>query len=170
MIPFHSLLLANFGEEFDSVKRKMVLVGELATLAMEIQIATAGTFIFAGEVDHSVDSTNLNTIQSTLTNVTREVEPNQKNQPGANAADMATSFVKQWQQSSAGDVEKKTTSDSIADGPLRSPTSEQTQQKTEASEEALTALEELKLSELLDQWEGGEDRLYRKKVRETIHQ
>ena len=107
----------------------------------------------------------MNTIQSTLTNVTREVDPDQKNQPDANAADMATSFVKQWQQSSAADVGKKTTSDNLADGPLRSPASEQTQKRAETAEEALTASEEEKLSELLDQWEGGEDRLYRKKVR-----
>ena len=164
-MPHHSLLLANFGEEFDSVKRKMILVGELATLGMELQIDAAGLFSFVGKPDRSVDSTNLQTIQTALANLSGEVETVQKGQPGSNAADAASAFVNKWQQSSAGNSSQQSNANYPAGSPLRSLGSEQTREEV-----ALTASDELKLTELLHQWEGGEDRLDRKKVRSRSHE
>ena len=146
----------------------MILVGELATLAMEIQIDKTGTFIFPGKTGHSVDSTNLTTIQSTLSNFNAEVEPAPHRLPNANAADAANSFVKEWEKASATNTAGqpvRVSSGNLAGSPPRSPASTQMPKHLETNEEALSASEELKLAELLDQWEGGEDRLDRKKVR-----
>ena len=71
----------------------MIIVGELATLAMEIYIDKTGNFIFPWKIVHSIDSTNLTTIQTTLSNFdfTGQLQP--KGQATANAADAASSFV-----------------------------------------------------------------------------
>ena len=143
----------------------MILVGELATLAMEIQIDKTGTFLFPGKTGHSVDSTNLTTIQTTLSNFNVEMEPEEKGRPNVNAAAAANSFVKEWEKTSATNAAgHHIESGNLAGSPVRSPASTQMPNALEANEEALSASEELKLSELLDQWEGGEDRLDRKKV------
>ena len=140
----------------------MIIVGELATLAMEIYIDKTGNFIFPWKIVHSIDSTNLTTIQTTLSNFDFEGQLQPKGQTTANAADAASSFVSEWEMTNAGNANKQAGSGYAGGSSPRSPS--RTQQRN-TLEETLAKSEECKLAELLDQWEGGDDRLERKKVR-----
>lgn len=140
----------------------MILVGELASLAMEIQIEKAGGAHFTGKSNHSVTSTNMETIRAALSNHNIEAEPERLSATGSNVADAANAFVRQWELSSSspGITGQQGSPVSTKCAPSKDGSKPQ-----EMHNGSLDASEEAKLADLLNQWEGGEDRLDRKRVR-----
>lgn len=151
---------AIFGDEFERIKRDMITIGEVATLAMEIQIQQR-SILPSFRPEHSVTSMNLETIQKTLVNFNAEFAGSEQGSAKPNAADAATAFVAEWNaiQGTQNGAPSTVVTVNIGEEEVESLTF-----VPEELEEELEAREQEEIAELLDEWEGSEDRLVRKQV------
>lgn len=161
--------VANFGDEFEDVKKDMIVIGELATLAMEIQIQQRSGLLPAALLrpDHSVSSLNLQTIKKSLLNYNRSAETEDA-AAKPNPADAANAFVSQWNSSNNNNAINAGVPSSVVTVGRGEPELDSlTLVAEEPGDDDLGEEEEAEIAEMLDEWEGAEDRLERKKVRIT---
>ena len=157
---------ANFGDEFEKVKKDMIIIGELATLAMEIQIQQRTSMPVSMRPEHSVSSMNLKTIQKTLVNFNADHSTPEQGSTKTNAVDAANRFVAQWNSSNETKTGPPGSVITVGNGDAE--LDSLTFVPEEDVEEDLEVKEQEEIAELLDEWEGAEDRLERKKVRQNI--
>ena len=143
----------------------MIVVGEIAVLAKEIEWKEQGILLQIPSADsgdrQTVTSTNRDTIQAQISKFGGQDEGTSQQRALPNPAEAARSFVLGW---TTGDTGPGQTSSANADQQ-----SESTQSKSEAlqrrpDDEDFRASEQVTIAELLDEWEGSEERLLRKKV------
>lgn len=142
----------------------MITIGELATLAMELQIGQPGLYRFlSSRPEHSVSSVNMQTIKTTLISFNHPSAAADHDTATTNAADAANAFVSQWRGSAANGTGAPGSVIAVNEGSsdIESLTCVPSQDQ---DEDDLAASEQAALAELLDEWEGAEDRLERKQV------
>ena len=141
----------------------MISVGELATLAMEIQIYNRAILPTSLRPEHSVSSTNLKTIKKTLQNFNAENTASDPGSANTNAAEAANAFLTQWTSTGKS---KNSAPSSIITVDNREPELDSLTFSPEDPAEELEAEDQAEIAKMLDEWEGAEDRLERKKVRQ----
>lgn len=161
--------LSQFGGEFEAVKKHMIMIGELATLAMELQIGHRGVLRFSSlrpGHTHSVSSMNHTTIKKTLATFSERSGTSEPESDATNAASAANKFVKNWKFSAAGGNQGAPGSVIAFDGGETADLDSLTFVAEEPDgEEDFEAAEEAEIAGLLGEWEGPDDRLERKKAK-----